>query len=50
MDITPLLSINRLIEWSLLFLFGGLLLSISAIGCINLSIFLLLLLWRPLVA
>jgi hypothetical protein len=49
MDLAPLLTISRLTERSLLFLFGGLLLLIPAISCINLLIFLMLLLWRPLV-
>jgi hypothetical protein len=50
MDLTSLLSISRSTERSLLFLFGGLLLSILATNYIYLLIFLLLLLWWPLVA
>jgi hypothetical protein len=49
MDLTPLLSINRMIEQPFLFLLGGLLLSIPVIRCIDLPIFLPLLLHMPLV-
>jgi hypothetical protein len=49
MDLAPLLSISKMIEQSLLVLRNGLLLSIPTIGCIDHSIFLLLLLRMPLV-
>jgi hypothetical protein len=55
MDFAPLLSISRSMERSFLFLFGGLLLAvpviavISMICCVDLPVFLLLLLLGPLV-
>jgi hypothetical protein len=50
MDFTPLLGVSRSTEWYFLILFGGLLLAITVIDkipafrCVDLSIFLLLLL------
>jgi hypothetical protein len=49
MHLTPLLSVSRTMKQSIPFLLGGLLLSIPVICCIDLLIFLLLLLCRPLV-
>jgi hypothetical protein len=49
MDLAPLLGIGRSSEQSFFFLLGGLLLPIPVICCIDLSIFLLFLLWQPLV-
>jgi hypothetical protein len=49
MDLAPLLIIGRSMERYLLFLFDRLLHAIPAISYVDLPIFLLLLLWRPLV-
>jgi hypothetical protein len=49
MDLTPLLYVSRSMERPLFLLFGRLLLSIPTIYCIDLPIFLLFLLQRPLV-
>jgi hypothetical protein len=49
-DLAPLPSISRTMEQSLLFLLGGLLHSIPAIGYIDVPIFVLLLLGRPLIS
>jgi hypothetical protein len=49
MDLTPLLGNNKMLKWSPPLLVGGWLLFVSATGCIDLLIILLLLLCRPIV-
>jgi hypothetical protein len=48
MNLSPLISVSRTIECSLPFLLGGLLLLIPVFCCIDLPIFILLLLCMPL--